>query len=1740
MLNEIKIGQKIILEELSKLKTLKIPSPTKPTTPMDQTSLDHAKRQLSFEDIDSASDTKEAQFVKECGVKQVDKLDRKCSVVLKDVKHHPWWGKKVRQLSGDDSKKSIKITDSCEKFIKTPSKVIIPKILKRDPPIPQPSEASSEKEPAPEQNTQIEENNDSPAPMDTAETLLRDLESVQAEIVNDSDIACNVPQEPIEIREAFPAQVSNLEAKIEDGSYYENNINFHLDLKRFLLNTVAKDGLERSELHVAYDQITKQIFPWFDINNPLKHFEALKPEESLVRPPKPYDHAYADYKMNKRKPSLVSPISQPPKWKAGCELRTSLSLDQRLCSFCGQYGDLTNEMSGRLLYYKQNEWVHANCALWASEVYEDEFSLINVGTALNRGLKLYCTVCKRRGAAIGCCHEYCKENYHFECGQKAMASFKEDKTVYCRRHKQFYSHKNEQIRLSVDRTVHVDLEQETAKRKIKPVDLREVKVTIGSLTVESLGAITDQRNGHPDALIPSGFTCSRWFWSTLDPSRKVKYYCNVKLKETVEDEIDETVLNVAVDHEKVDDLEAEAVVSDLMKKLRKIELEKLKQTEKVKKSNIIPPYAVSTLWSAVSYKDLHREDEPGKNVLDVSRWIERSHGLRGRTISMATTVTNTSSLPSSNRSPLLASTPNASPCKGLNKAVSNVLKRTPSKLFEDGDFNLDFPHDDFIKDILDGPSNIWDETGEVSLIQTWFNQNKKVKVSEVAVQCCLPFTKTNFQIDAEIEALEEMEGDDEDEEEEEYYDEIMEEMQEESLVVPAPAQDQKIEQPQQQIDNFEIDAEPGISTPMSYTSQTSSLNDDDRDLLTYVAEKIEKINRERLKQEQQDEEVDIMKILGLDSEDIEVREEEVTEEVDEANSESSVNNNDIDCPSNEVSPQKISLLDGISQLDGADDGDETSPRKDFTIAGLLSPPPPTQQPQAQVQQPPPPPPANLATLAYQGPPLAAPRPPPPTPFAPAIPAIPGLPTAVPGGNVYIQHLPSPALASTFAQQFTQQTGRPLQYLTSMPATAAAAPQAAFCPVQMQPQLSYVTPQGIILNPQQPSFFQPAPGTFFAQPAPAPQPQFATFPQAASITRPPMAVANAQPSSVRKVAHVQPQQRARDPIKALSNMASQPMSSISTTPSAASDSGGSRGSELSITHQRPPSVTRLDFHQERHHHEKQRSVGTQAKIAGPLKIISPRPWKEVRTPEQTQPPTTVLTIPPGPSTMSSGVSSRVSSRPSSNRSASNDMIFEVSGEGESSSRMSTPRPAPQWDDHSYFCSSPDVKDTALITDEKVVDGMKVTTKRSNKHSIKLTMQKDLDYPNNSRLKVQNIVVQDGRGAMLPVPLDPKAAASSLKAKRKARAAARIKEAAFVTMREDSEKTFVNEVVTKTKTKEEIKKELESEDSDSDEADADLDERFIFEMTSDDGFKASSHDATKLWVQVFNAVQEARLQHGLNPLVFNPIGQSGLEMLGLTHSALAFLLEQLPGAKSVESYKFVHHHLRPSKSEADDPATLKENPSGTARSEGFKDRSPLDMFSWLASRHRKRPKIDENASKNPELEVKLAAARRATSLDLPMAMRFRHLAKNAKEAVGVFSSQIHGRGLFCKREIQPGEMVIEYAGEEIRAILTDKREKYYESRGIGCYMFRIDDDTVVDATMKGNAARFINHSCDVSFQRSTKGASLRTSLIFLQSLSTFAAQLLLENCGRPWQEAHYHFCDAQNPTRRRANVRLQVPD
>ncbi|KAM9512950.1 histone-lysine N-methyltransferase 2A-like isoform 1-T1 [Salvelinus alpinus] len=241
---------------------------------------------------------------------------------------------------------------------------------------------------------------------------------------------------------------------------------------------------------------------------------------------------------------------------------------------------------------------------------------------------------------------------------------------------------------------------------------------------------------------------------------------------------------------------------------------------------------------------------------------------------------------------------------------------------------------------------------------------------------------------------------------------------------------------------------------------------------------------------------------------------------------------------------------------------------------------------------------------------------------------------------------------------------------------------------------------------------------------------------------------------------------------------------------------------------------------------------------------------------------------------------------------------------------------------------------------------------------------------------------------------------------------------------------------------------------------------FEIKSDDGFSVEADSVEEAWRAVIDCVQEARAGARLRQLSFS--GMTGARMLGLLHDTVVFLVEQLQGAHRCHSHAF--RFFKQISQEEDLPV----NPSGCARSEVYLRKTTFDMFNFLASQHRQLPDI--NPYDEEEDEVPLKSTRRATSLELPMAMRFRHLERTSKEAVGVYRSAIHGRGLFCKRNIDAQEMVIEYAGIVIRSVLTDKREKYYDGKGIGCYMFRIDDFDVVDATMHGNAARFINHSCE----------------------------------------------------------------
>ncbi|KAJ7534582.1 hypothetical protein O6H91_13G100900 [Diphasiastrum complanatum] len=97
---------------------------------------------------------------------------------------------------------------------------------------------------------------------------------------------------------------------------------------------------------------------------------------------------------------------------------------------------------------------------------------------------------------------------------------------------------------------------------------------------------------------------------------------------------------------------------------------------------------------------------------------------------------------------------------------------------------------------------------------------------------------------------------------------------------------------------------------------------------------------------------------------------------------------------------------------------------------------------------------------------------------------------------------------------------------------------------------------------------------------------------------------------------------------------------------------------------------------------------------------------------------------------------------------------------------------------------------------------------------------------------------------------------------------------------------------------------------------------------------------------------------------------------------------------------------------------------------------------------------------------------------MSERFHQMKSTVHERLTFGKSAIHGWGVFSIRPHFAGDMVIEYVGEIVRPIIADIREhRHYDSLvGVGTYMFRVDDERVVDATRSGNLAHLINHSCE----------------------------------------------------------------
>jgi len=106
--------------------------------------------------------------------------------------------------------------------------------------------------------------------------------------------------------------------------------------------------------------------------------------------------------------------------------------------------------------------------------------------------------------------------------------------------------------------------------------------------------------------------------------------------------------------------------------------------------------------------------------------------------------------------------------------------------------------------------------------------------------------------------------------------------------------------------------------------------------------------------------------------------------------------------------------------------------------------------------------------------------------------------------------------------------------------------------------------------------------------------------------------------------------------------------------------------------------------------------------------------------------------------------------------------------------------------------------------------------------------------------------------------------------------------------------------------------------------------------------------------------------------------------------------------------------------------------------------------------------------------------------------------------VRNSGIHGKGVFALIPIPAHSRLIEYKGERLTEKQVDKR--YAKDDDPHTFLFALDDGMVIDATVGGNSARWINHSCAPNCEAVDDG-----DRIFIETLRAI----------RPGEELSYNY-------------------
>ena len=119
--------------------------------------------------------------------------------------------------------------------------------------------------------------------------------------------------------------------------------------------------------------------------------------------------------------------------------------------------------------------------------------------------------------------------------------------------------------------------------------------------------------------------------------------------------------------------------------------------------------------------------------------------------------------------------------------------------------------------------------------------------------------------------------------------------------------------------------------------------------------------------------------------------------------------------------------------------------------------------------------------------------------------------------------------------------------------------------------------------------------------------------------------------------------------------------------------------------------------------------------------------------------------------------------------------------------------------------------------------------------------------------------------------------------------------------------------------------------------------------------------------------------------------------------------------------------------------------------------------------KKSAAKKSSAKKPVKKLggkKKTSARKSTAKTIPSGSR-RYVVR---------SSDIQGRGVFAQQPIAKGDLIGEYTGERITEAEADRRYPFADDERHHTFLFRLDNEMIIDAEHGGSAVKYINHSCD----------------------------------------------------------------